>query len=73
MLRAAIRAAINITIRSAGIQRYDGKVRAMWQRQYDADYRLACDGALASLVSAGEAAILTSTSLTGCSVQACVT
>ena len=36
-------------------------------------YRFADQGALAILVSAGVAAILTSTSLTGCSVQACVT
>jgi hypothetical protein len=42
-------------------------------RGYDVDYRLACVGALAIRVSAGEAAILASTSLTGCSVQACVT
>ena len=73
MLGAANRAAINITIRSAVFQRYDGKVRAMWQRQYDAHYRLAADGALAILASDGDAAILTSTSRTGCSVQACVT
>ena len=37
-----------------------------------AGYRLAA-GALATRVKAGVAAILTSTSLTGCSVQACVT
>ena len=36
-------------------------------------YRFADQGALAIRVSAGVAAILTSTSLTGCSVQACVT
>ena len=35
-------------------------------------YRFAY-GALATRVKAGVAAILTSTSLTGCSVQACVT
>jgi hypothetical protein len=38
-----------------------------------ADYRFAGDGALAILVNAGDSAIFTRTSLTGFSVQACVT
>jgi hypothetical protein len=36
MLRAANRVAININS-IGGIERYDGKVAAMWQREYDAD------------------------------------
>ncbi len=49
---------------------YDGKV-ARSDGAAVAVYRLVADGALATLVSAG--AILTSTSLTGFSVQAWVT
>jgi hypothetical protein len=64
------RAAINIIFH----QRYDEGAWSTWRCEYAPDYRLAGDVALAAtLVSAGVAAILTSTSLTGFSVQARVT
>jgi hypothetical protein len=59
--------------RGEGVRRVSTALSAM-PRGGSRNYRLAGDAALAATrVSVGVAAILTSTSLTGSSVQACVT